>query len=130
MSLWCLFASISVGAIGRGYAATLDELGSHPHGRGDARRGDFIVKTEQKQGLQQSARAQQSASVQQSGSVQESASMQHSASVQQSASMQQSARLRAYRRAAERQNVQYSSIHTLLAVHPGEKCHNSVPCKC
>ena len=33
MSLWCLGALLSVGAIGRRYALTLGELASHPHGR-------------------------------------------------------------------------------------------------
>ena len=32
--VWCLDALLSVGAIGRGYATTLNELGSHRHGRG------------------------------------------------------------------------------------------------
>ena len=70
MSLWCLGVYLSVKAMGGEYSTALGELGSHRHSRGGARRGDFIVKTEQKQGLQQSARVQQSASVQQSGSVQ------------------------------------------------------------
>ena len=34
-----------VGAIGRGYAATLDELTAHRRGRGGGLWGDFIVKT-------------------------------------------------------------------------------------
>ena len=50
MSLWSLGAPLSVGAIGRGYATTLGELGSHRHGRGGDERGDFVAKTEQKQG--------------------------------------------------------------------------------
>ena len=52
MSLWCPYASESVGAIGRGYAATLDELTSHRRGRGGGLWGDFIEKTEQKQTAQ------------------------------------------------------------------------------
>ena len=70
MSLWCPYASISVEAIGGGYSTTLGELVTHRPSRAGADRGDFVVKIEQKQGLQQSARVQQSASVQQSGSVQ------------------------------------------------------------
>ena len=49
MSLWYPYASKSVGAIGRGYAATLDELTADRRGRGGGLWGDFIVKTEQKQ---------------------------------------------------------------------------------
>ena len=49
MTLWCLDALLSVGAIGRGYATSLGELGSHPHGRGGDKRGGFVVKTEQKE---------------------------------------------------------------------------------
>ena len=51
MTLWCLDALLSVGAIGRGYATNLGELGSHPHGRGGDKRGGFVVKTEQKQAV-------------------------------------------------------------------------------
>ena len=51
MSLWSLGASLSVGAIGGGYFTTLGELGSHRHGRGGDERGDFVAKTERKQGL-------------------------------------------------------------------------------
>ena len=46
VSLWCLGVYLSVEAIGGGYYTTLGELGSHRHGRGGARWGDFIVKTE------------------------------------------------------------------------------------
>ena len=51
MSLWYPYASISVGAIGRGYATTLDELVAYRRGRGDGIWGNFVVKTEQKQCL-------------------------------------------------------------------------------
>ena len=50
MTLWCLDALLSVGAIGRGYATTLGELGSHRHGQRGAKRGGllvFVVKTDE-----------------------------------------------------------------------------------
>ena len=56
MSLWSLGASLSVGAIVGGYSATLGEVGSHRHGRGGDERGGFVVKIEQKQGLQRTVR--------------------------------------------------------------------------
>ena len=54
VTLWCLDALLSVGAIGRGYATTLGELGSHRHGQRGAKRGGllvFVVKTKQRLGL-------------------------------------------------------------------------------
>ena len=47
MSLWSLGASVSVGAIRRGYFTTLGELKSYRHGRGGDERVDFVAKTEQ-----------------------------------------------------------------------------------
>ena len=50
MSVWRPYASVSIGAIGRGCYTTLGELISHRHGREGAARGGFVEKTEQKQG--------------------------------------------------------------------------------
>ena len=44
--VWCPYASISAGAIGTGYATTLDELAAHRRGRRVVYWYDFIVNLE------------------------------------------------------------------------------------